>query len=81
MWLRSRFALVAVAWLVFVPSALGFEQVPGSPFATNDPPIGIAFSSGGGLLATANSFGVSVFSVNPSTGALSAVTGSPFGGG
>ena len=80
MWWRSRFALVAVAWLVFVPSALGFEQVPGSPFATNDPPIGIAFSAGGGLLATANYSGVSVFSVDRRSGALSRVPGSPFGG-
>jgi 6-phosphogluconolactonase len=80
MWWRSRSALVAMAWLVFVPSALGFQQVPGSPFATNDSPIGIAFSAGGGLLATANYSGVSVFSVNRRSGALSGVPGSPFGG-
>ena len=80
MWLRSRFALVAVAWLVLVPSALGFEQVRGSPFATNDPPIGIAFSADGRLLATANYSDVSVFSVNRLSGALSGVPGSPFGG-
>jgi hypothetical protein len=40
----------------------------------------VAFSPSGGLLATANPFGgsVSVFSVDPSTGALTQVAGSPF---
>ena len=71
-------ALVAVAWLVVVPSALGFEQVPGSPFATSYVPAGIAFSPGGHLLATAGYSDVSVFSVNPRTGALSPLAGSPF---
>jgi 6-phosphogluconolactonase len=71
---------MAVAWLVFVPSALGVEQVPGSPFATTNGPTGIAFSPSGRLLATANYSDVSVFSVNPRSGALSGVPGSPFGG-
>jgi 6-phosphogluconolactonase len=80
MWWGSRFALVVVAWLVFVASAVGFEQVPGSPFATSDGPAGIAFSPGGRLLATANYSDVSVFSVNLRSGALSGVPGSPFFG-
>jgi 6-phosphogluconolactonase (cycloisomerase 2 family) len=80
MWWRSRFALVVVAWLVFVPPAVGFEQVAGSPFATSDGPVGIAFSAGGRLLATANYSDVSVFSVNRRSGALSGVPGSPFFG-
>jgi 6-phosphogluconolactonase len=80
MWWRSRFALVVVAWLVFVPPAVGFEQVAGSPFATSDGPVGIAFGPGGRLLATANYSDVSVFSVNRRTGALSRVQGSPFPG-
>jgi len=67
--------------LVFVPSALGFAQVPGSPFATGGDAGALAFSPGRGLLATTGYDGdVSVFTVNPSTGALSAVAGSPFGG-
>ncbi len=74
-------ALVLGAWLVFVPSAFGFAQVPGSPFATGGDAGALAFSPGGGLLATTGYDGaVSVFTVNPSTGALSAVAGSPFGG-
>jgi 6-phosphogluconolactonase (cycloisomerase 2 family) len=86
-WRSWWLALVVVAWFVLVPSALGFAQVPGSPFATGlgaAPPeqttASVAFSPGGGLLATANLFAgtVSVFSVNPRTGALSAVAGSPF---
>ena len=74
-------ALVLAAWLVFVSSALGFAQVPGSPFATGGDAGALAFSPGGGLLATTGYDGdVSVFTVNPSTGALAAVAGSPFGG-
>ena len=62
-------------------------QVPGSPFAgTVDRPTSVAFSPGGGLLATANRFGdlatgdgaVSVFSVDQTSGALIPVPGSPF---
>jgi 6-phosphogluconolactonase len=52
-------------------------QVPGSPFATGSDPVSVAFSPGGGLLATANGDGtVSVFSVD-SGGALTPVSGSP----
>jgi 6-phosphogluconolactonase (cycloisomerase 2 family) len=58
-----------------------FSQVQGSPFATGGAgPVALAFSPGGKVLATANQTDntVSVFSVNPSTGALTPVAGSPF---
>src|SRR5436305_1440807 len=73
-------ALVLGAWLVFVASAVGFAQVPGSPFATGVDAGALAFSPGGGLIAATNvgASSVSVFAVDPSTGALSAVAGSPF---
>ena len=56
-----------------------FTQVPGSPFATGSVPVSVAFSPGGGLLATANTDDntVSVFAVG-SGGALTQVPGSPF---
>jgi 6-phosphogluconolactonase (cycloisomerase 2 family) len=59
------------------------SAVPGSPFAVGASPDSVTFSPGGGLLAVANinitnDGAVSVFSVNQSTGALSAVPGSPF---
>jgi hypothetical protein len=65
--------------LFAVSTALGFSQVPGSPFPASFP-TWVAFSPGGGLLAvTSDVYGnVSVFSVNQSTGALSQVSGSPF---
>src|ERR1700680_3060711 len=77
------FALVLLACCVFASSALAFAQVSGSPFATGSGfgrPISVAFSPGGGLLATANQLGnnVSILAVNQTTGALSAVAGSPF---
>ena len=62
-----------------VSSGGALTQVAGSPFATGSDPFSVAFSPGGGLLATAN-FGastVSVFSVG-SGGALTQVAGSPF---
>jgi 6-phosphogluconolactonase len=60
--------------------------VSGSPFATGsgDAEESVAFSPTGGLLATANSGAsetVSVFTVDQTTGALTAVSGSPFAGG
>jgi 6-phosphogluconolactonase len=58
-----------------------FTQVQGSPFASGGAaPVAVAFSPGGGFLATANQTDntVSMFSVNPSTGALTPVAGSPF---
>ena len=62
-----------------VGSGGALTQVTGSPFATGRDPESVAFSPGGGLLATANvgDSTVSVFSVG-SGGALTAVTGSPF---
>ena len=47
-------ALAVVACCVSAPSALGFGQVTGSPFTTGADPRSVAFSPGGGLLATAN---------------------------
>src|SRR4029077_3815572 len=54
-------------------------QVSGSPFAAGTEPKSVAFSPGGGYLATAGRFSndVSMFSVNGS-GELQQVTGSPF---
>ncbi len=72
-------ALAIVACCASAPAALGFGQVTGSPFTTGSNPSSVAFSPGGGLLATAN-FGansVSGFSVGAG-GALTPVTGSPF---
>jgi 6-phosphogluconolactonase (cycloisomerase 2 family) len=77
---------VGVVWVLCLSGASGaaaapaFTQVSGSPFATDSGPLSVAFSPGGGLLATANHDGntVSVFSVNSSTGALTQVSGSSF---
>jgi uncharacterized repeat protein (TIGR01451 family) len=62
--------------------------VAGSPFSTgvgNESAWGVAFSPDSGLLATANAStgsatagGVSLFHVDPMSGALTAVVGSPF---
>jgi len=53
-------------------------EVAGSPFVSGNSPFSVAFSPGGGLLATANGDAtVSVLSV-ASDGALTPVTGSPF---
>ena len=63
------------------PSALGFAQVPGSPFADKGlEPSSSPISPSGGLLATGNAAGdsVSIFSVNQTTGELKEVSGSPF---
>ncbi len=54
-------------------------SVPGSPFVAGLSPRSVAFSPSGGLLATANSGGITVpvFSVG-ADGALTSVPGSPF---
>ena len=73
-------ALVLLTCCVFASSALAFGQASGSPFPTGSEPYSVAFSPGGGLLATAN-WGdntVSVFAVNQTSGVLTAVSGSPF---
>ena len=75
--------VVGVWWLAGAGGALAappaFTPVTGSPFATGSFPESVAFSPGGGLLATANHAAntVSVFAVG-SGGALTQVTGSPF---
>ena len=75
--------VVGVWWLAGAGGALAappvFTPVTGSPFATGSFPDSVAFSPGGGLLATANHAAntVSVFAVG-SGGALTQVTGSPF---
>ena len=81
--LAGALVLAAAVCGVAAPAALGIEQVAGSPFAAGTSPASVAFSPGGGYLATANldSENVSVFSVNQSTGALSQVAGSPFAAG
>lgn len=60
-----------------------FVQVPGSPFGAGSRPYSLAFTAGGGLLASANYIDgtVSMFSVNSSTGALTQTSGSPFAAG
>jgi WD40 repeat protein len=68
-----------------VPAADSFAPVPGSPFSVpgmQPGPAAVAFSPGGGLLATADDLGssLSVFSV-PASGLLTPVTGSPFASG
>ena len=72
-------------WACLLAGAAGalaqpaFTPVAGSPFATGSGPLSVAFSPGGGLLATANESDdtVSVFAVG-SGGALTPVAGSPF---
>jgi 6-phosphogluconolactonase (cycloisomerase 2 family) len=67
-----------------VDSSTGaLAPVTGSPFAAGSGAQSVAFSPSGGLLVTANSNAVSgnsvsVFSVDPSTGGLTQVAGSPF---
>ncbi len=69
--------------LLAAPGAIAappvFSQVSGSPFAAGNGPVSVAFSPGGGLLATANQADstVSVFSVGAG-GALTEINGSPF---
>jgi 6-phosphogluconolactonase len=88
--LSCRLSAVVAVWvwlLVSAASAIAqpaFTQVSGSPFSTGTSGGGesVAFSPGGGLLATANGLdsSVSVFSV-PSSGSLTPVSGSPFASG
>jgi WD40 repeat protein len=75
--------LVGVSCLLGAGRALAVSTltpVAGSPFAAGNEVSAVAFSPNGGLVAVANSGDntVSVFSVDPSTGALSEVSGSPF---
>jgi DNA-binding beta-propeller fold protein YncE len=54
---------------VFMVNQTTGALTQGSPFATGLGPVSVAFSPGGGLLATANfGGGVSIFSVNQTTG-------------
>jgi WD40 repeat protein len=83
--LLRRLAVVGcLAWLCWLSAAAPalatsvFTQVSGSPFASGSEPMSVAFSPGGGLLATANSGNtVSVYAVG-SSGTLSQVAGSPY---
>ena len=77
--------LAIVACCAFTQSAVGFVQVPGSPFPAGQGPFSLAFSPSGRLLAVANrgryrglAYSLSVFSVDQRTGALTQVPGSPF---
>lgn len=86
-WVLERLAIaVLVSGACLLVSATGasaasptFSQVSGSPFAFGETPFSVAFSPGGGLLATANydTNTVSVFSVGGG-GSLTQVAGSPF---
>ena len=79
--IRWAFSAVLLAGCLFAPSALAFGQVLGSPFAAGGVfPVSVAFDPAGGLLAVANqaSYDVSVFAVDPTSHALTAVQGSPF---
>jgi hypothetical protein len=72
-------ALPLLAAASAAASAPPFSEVAGSPFAAGGGGRSLEFSPGGGLLAVgADSTGVSVFSVGAG-GALSSVSGSPFG--
>lgn len=73
-------ALATIACLVLASSAVALTPVPGSPFAIGTHPQTVAFSPGGGWLATTNypANTVSVFSVNQTSGALTQASGSPF---
>src|ERR1700722_13005656 len=83
---RWRWCAAVCVLLVFLvwgaPRALAapvFAPIAGSPFATGTTPVSVAFSPGGGLLATANGGAntVSMFAVGAG-GALTPVAGSPF---
>ena len=56
--------------------------VPGSPFPAGGNPLSLAFGAGGKFLYTANpdatNPSISGFSIDPTTGALSPLSGSPF---
>lgn len=76
--------VVLLACAALAQSALGFVQVPGSPFGGGRGPFSLAFSPNGSLLAVANrrryrgmAYSLSVYSVNRKTGQLSQVPSSP----
>ena len=56
--------------------------MPGSPFPAGGNPLSLAFGAGGKFLYTANpdatNPSISGFSIDPTTGALSPLSGSPF---
>jgi 6-phosphogluconolactonase (cycloisomerase 2 family) len=58
----------------------GFTPIPGSPFPTGDAPHRAVVDPSGRHLVVVNrdAYTLSVFSIQPSTGALAAVSGSPF---
>jgi 6-phosphogluconolactonase (cycloisomerase 2 family) len=67
----------------FVLGAGGaFSPVPGSPFPASTSPEGIALTPNGKYLYVSNNYdqmgGISAFAVDSSTGALTAISGSPF---
>ena len=67
---------------VFSLSPSGLTPVPGSPFQAGGNPLSLDFGAGGKFLYSANpdatNPSVSGFSIDPATGALSPVSGSPF---
>lgn len=75
-------AVCVLAGLLSAPAALAgtFVEVPGSPVTTGGYPNQVVFSPSGRLVATDNDgqSTVSVFSVDPSSGKLAPVPGSPF---
>jgi 6-phosphogluconolactonase (cycloisomerase 2 family) len=60
----------------------GLNPVPGSPFPAGGNPLSLAFGAGGMFLYTANpdatNPSISGFSIDPATGALAPLSGSPF---
>jgi 6-phosphogluconolactonase len=66
----------------FSLSPSGLTPVPGSPFPAGGNPLSLDFGAGGNFLYAANpdatNPSVSGFSIDPATGALSPLSGSPF---
>ncbi len=90
----GRFAYVAnfdganVSAFIINSSTGALKAVSGSPFAAGDHPISVTVDPSGRFAYVANEFGigsgpgsVSAYTINSSTGALSAISGSPFAAG
>jgi 6-phosphogluconolactonase len=83
--LMDGFNAKTVAVYSMNPDSGALTQIEGSPFSTGseDSPTDIAFGANGNFLYTPNIFttpdgNLSAFILNPSTGGLVALTGSPF---
>src|SRR3984893_11333721 len=90
--IRAEFAYVAnlnsnnVSGYTINPTTGALTAIAGSPFAAGGSPGSVAVDPSGKFAYVANEFGnsgnsVSGYTINPSTGALTAITGSPFAAG